>query len=61
MFNKVQIRGEGMEEGREGKLQSQCKVNENKKLPASFPPFPPQTYNLLLLNNYCYMYVCVYT
>lgn len=28
MFNKVQIRGEGMEEGREGKLQSQCKVNE---------------------------------
>lgn len=57
MLNKVQIRG--------GEtpvcMQSILKNLISKKFPASFPPFPHQTHNLLLLNNCCYMYVYVYT
>lgn len=52
-----------MEEGRGNSnlYAKYLKKNLVKKFPASFPPFPPQTHNLLLLNNCCYMDVYVYT
>lgn len=66
MLNKVQIRGggNGRREGGETPVCMQSILKKNlisKKFPASFPPFPPQTHNLLLLSNCCYMYVYVYT